>query len=237
MLSDGSTVIALIPARGGSKGIPRKNLLMLAGKPLIAYTINAAKKSLLVDAIWVSSEDNEILNISDSLGAKTLIRPSELADDNASPDEVVHHFIQSLPDGVRGRDAVILYLQPTSPLRDEIHIDCALKAMNVTKANGVISVVEAEKPPQKSFQLNENGRLISLFDERQSNLRRQDLAPCYYPNGAIYAFRISEFISRNGFPSNGSIPFVMSYEDSVDIDDIADVKRAELALGEKSGRT
>ena len=236
MLSDGSTVIAVIPARGGSKGIPRKNLTNLAGKPLIAHTIYAAQKAVLVDAIWVSSDDKDILKLSDSLGAQTLSRPDELADDNASANGVVHHFIASLPEDVRKENTVILYLQPTSPLRDETHIDSALKAMDLARASGVMSVVEAEKPPQKSFRLDENGRLISLFDERQSNARRQDLPKCYYPNGAIYAFRISEFLARNGFPSNGSIPFIMSYADSIDIDNTIDLIRAELAIGEKNGR-
>lgn len=236
MLSDGSTVIAVIPARGGSKAIPRKNLTNLAGKPLIAHTIYAAQKALLVDAIWVSSDDKDILKLSASLGAQTLSRPDEIADDNASANEVVHHFIGSLPEDARKQNTVILYLQPTSPLRDERHIDSALKAMDIARANGVMSVVEAEKPPQKSFRIDENGRLISLFDERQSNARRQDLQLCYYPNGAIYAFRISEFLTRNGFPSNGSIPFMMSYADSIDIDNTTDLIRAELAIGEKNGR-
>jgi CMP-N,N'-diacetyllegionaminic acid synthase len=235
-MSDGSAVVALIPARGGSKGIPRKNLTNLAGKPLIAHTINAAKKAVLVDAIWVSSDDKDILRISASLGAQTLSRPDELANDDASANGVVHHFIESLPEDVRKSNTIILYLQPTSPLRDEKHINSALRAMEIARANGVISVVEAEKPPHKAFRLDESGRLISLFDERLSNARRQDLPQYYYPNGAIYAFRISEFLDRNGFPSNGSMPFIMSHTDSIDIDSTTDLIRAEVAIGEKNGR-
>jgi CMP-N,N'-diacetyllegionaminic acid synthase len=236
MLPNGTTVVALVPARGGSKGIPRKNLSQLAGKPLIAHTIIAAQQAALVDVTWVSSDDEEILKFSASLGAQTLIRPTELADDCASADGVVHHFLASLPDPVRQQDAVIVYLQPTSPLRDETHIDRALEAMELAKADGVMSVVEANKAPQKAFRLDENGRLKSLFDERLSNARRQDLPRCFYPNGAIYAFRISAFLSRQGFPSNGSIPFIMSYTDSIDIDTAADLTRAEVAIGEKNGR-
>jgi CMP-N,N'-diacetyllegionaminic acid synthase len=236
MLSDKSKVIALIPARGGSKGIPHKNLANLAGKPLIAHTIYAAKHAALVDETWVSSDDNEILSVSANLGAKTLVRPSEFANDYASANEVVQHFIESLPEDVRTQEVVIVYLQPTSPLRDETHIDSALRAMNIAKTYGVISVVEADKPPQKSFRLDENGCLISLFDERQSNARRQDLQRCYYPNGAIYAFRIAEFIARKGFPSNGSLPYIMSSIDSIDIDNITDLMRAESTIGERNGR-
>lgn len=229
-------VLALIPARGGSKGIARKNLALLLGKPLLSYTIEAAKKSAFVDEIWVSSEDDEILHFSSRSGAQIIKRPDAFASDIASAVCVVEHFIYDLPSDVRSHDPIILYLQPTSPLRDETHIDGALRTMDLARANGVMSVVEAEKPPQKSFRLDETGRLISLFDERQSNARRQDLPKCYYPNGAIYAFRISEFLARNGFPSNGSIPFIMADADSIDIDNTADLIRAEVAIGEKNGR-
>lgn len=235
MLLDGVPVLALIPARGGSKGVPRKNLALLSGKPLIFYTVNAAKKAKYVDAIWVSSEDEEILRVSSNLGAQPLLRPYEFAGDNASPVAVVSHFIDSLPEQLRKQNAVIVYLQPTSPLRNHIHIDNALQAMEVIGVDAVMSVVEADKPPQKAFMLNESGCLMSLFDERISNLRRQDLPQCYYPNGAIYIFRVNTFLSRQGFPSNGSFPFIMSKSDSIDIDTDADLMRAAVALGEKNG--
>jgi CMP-N,N'-diacetyllegionaminic acid synthase len=237
MLHDGSSVLAIIPARGGSKGIPRKNLIPLAGKPLINYTINAAIKAKLVDSVWVSSDDDEILKIASIAGAHTLNRPIELADDSASAVGVVHHFISCLPKDLKDQDALIVYLQPTSPLRDEKHIDAAIDAMQKLKSIGVVSVVVADKPPQKSFRIDEGGHLLSLFDEHLSNARRQDLPRCYYPNGAIYAFRISEFLSRQGFPSNGSLPFIMSDVDSIDIDSVADLACAEIALGEKYART
>jgi len=235
-MNDGYTrIIALIPARGGSKGILRKNLALLAGKPLIAYTIEAARSATLIDEIWVSSEDEEIIKVSESFGVKTLLRPKDLADDSASADGVVFHFINSLPNSAQHHEYILVYLQPTSPLRDGTHIDQALQAMVKSEAAGVVSVVEADKPPQKAFVLDENGYLKSLFNERLSNERRQDLPRCYYPNGAIYAFRISAFLARNGFPSNGSIPFIMSSTDSIDIDNLADLTRAEIAIGEKNG--
>lgn len=229
-------VLALIPARGGSKGIPRKNLAILHGRPLLSYTIEAARKSVFVDEIWVSSEDDQILHFGLQSGARIIARPYAFASDTASAVCVVEHFISELSIEVRSQNPIILYLQPTSPLRDETHIDGALKAMDIAGANGVMSVVESEKPPQKSFRLDESGRLISLFDERQSNARRQDLPICYYANGAIYAFPISEFLARNGFPSNGSIPFIMSHIDSIDIDSTNDLIRADVAIGEKNGR-
>jgi CMP-N,N'-diacetyllegionaminic acid synthase len=231
MLSSVNRVIALIPARGGSKGFPRKNIAMLAGKPLIAHTIEAAQGSHLVDEAWVSSDDEEILSIASAYGVRTLIRPHELADDKASAVGVVEHFIAALPDELRSRDPLIVYLQPTSPLRNASHIDSALLAMVAAGTNCTVSVVEAEASPFKAFQLDSDGRLKSLFDEHMSNERRQDLPRCYFPNGAIYAFNITSFRSRRGFPSNGSLPFIMSAEDSIDIDNADDFTRAHTALG------
>jgi CMP-N,N'-diacetyllegionaminic acid synthase len=236
MSFNGRPVLALIPARGGSKGLPRKNLAMLAGKPLVGHTIEAAKSSHLIDDTWVSSEDAEILSLAANSGARPLLRPDTLADDMASAVGVVEHFISFLSDEIQKMDPVIVYLQPTSPLRRVSHIDSALYAMSRAGANSTFSVVEADKSPFKAFQLDDEGKLISLFDQRLSNARRQDLSRCYFPNGAIYAFTVSAFKAANGFPSNGSIPFIMSTENSIDIDTADDLLRAEVALGARHGR-
>ena len=226
MFRDNSKVVALIPARGGSKGIPRKNIVNLVGKPLIEYTIKAAQFATLVDHVCVSSDDTEILTLSKNLGATTLNRPAALANDKTSANEVVYHFIDSLPEVLKKENTVIVYLQPTSPLRNWMHIDHALKAMDMANGGGVISVVEADKSPYKAFQLDKSGKLVSIFAEKMSNACRQDLPLCYYPNGAIYAFRIDSFINNKGFPSNGSIPFIMSASESVDVDSFDDLKIA-----------
>jgi CMP-N,N'-diacetyllegionaminic acid synthase len=224
-------VYALIPARGGSEGIPRKNLAPLAGKALIDYTICAAKESHFIDEIWVSSDDEETLNHSKRSNVKTLQRPAILAANNSHPATVVSHFLQYLPDIALELDAFILYLQPTSPLRKFFHIDAAINQMLSASSTSVISVTKAEKPPFKAFKLDGEGRLLSLFDEKLSNLRRQDLPQCFYPNGAIYGFFISEFKKKQGFPSNGSFPYLMSKSESVDIDSIDDLIFAENILG------
>lgn len=230
MIDDGRPVVALIPARGGSKGLPRKNMTVIAGKPLIAYTIAAAKRSTIIDETFVSSDDNEILKTSAALGAQVILRPEHMANDTASPVAVVQHFVDALSESTRDRDPVVVYLQPTSPLRNEHHIDSLLREMSQARAFGAVSVVEANDPPYKAFRLDEKGRLLSLFDERLSNARRQDLPRCFYPNGAIYAFKVSAFESRNGFPSNDSLPFIMSRDESIDIDNQDDLVRAEAAL-------
>ncbi len=231
MTRDGVPVYALIPARGGSKGVPNKNISLVGGKPLITYTIDAAKHSVYIDQIYVSSDSDLILEVAEKSQVHPLNRPSIYAQDDSSSVEVVQHFIKIIPSNQISLNPYIIYLQPTSPLRKTAHIDAAIELMQESKAHSVISVVEAEKPPQKSFQLDPNGRLISLFEEKISNARRQDLPKCFYPNGAIYCFRVKDFINRNGFPSNGSVPFVMSNTCSVDVDEFADLVLVEKTIG------
>lgn len=226
-------VICLIPARGGSKGVPRKNMRIIAGKPLIDFSILAAQHSNYIDNVYVSSDDEPILKHAQTIGAVGIVRPDEFASDAASAVEVVNHFIGMLPNSLLQEDPYVVYLQPTSPLRTARHIASALEQMQVEKRHSLVSVLEMGKSPFKSFTLDANGRLQSLFDEKLSNARRQDLPAVFVPNGAIYVFRVSEFKSRCGFPSNGSIPFIMSQEDSLDIDTEDDIRRAEMILGTK----
>lgn len=231
MLSNGKYAVALIPARGGSKGVKRKNLRVIAGKPLIEYSVLVAKHSRLIDRVYVSSEDGEILEVAQHLGVETIRRPMEFASDTASANSVVLHFIETLPSELREQDPYIVYLQPTSPLRTATHIESALEKMVEMRMHTLISVCELTTSPYKSFRINEEGCLQSLFDEKLSNARRQDLPITYIPNGAIYIFRITDFVERGGFPSNGSVPFIMSEEDSVDVDTEEDMRSLERILG------
>ncbi|GFE82012.1 hypothetical protein GCM10011487_40120 [Steroidobacter agaridevorans] len=235
MFRDSHPVLALIPARGGSKGVPRKNLAVLCGRPLLEYTVRAAVDCAAIDASYVSSDDAEILEVARRLDARAVERPPAFATDAASAIEVVRHFIETLPAELRARDPLIVYLQPTSPLRDAQHLDAAFELLARHGATTLMSVVELEKSPFKAFGLDERQRLRSLFDERLSNARRQDLPPTFLPNGAIYIFAVSDFLSRDGFPSNGSVPYVMSAADSIDIDTPDDLQRVERILGDRHG--
>lgn len=235
MISNGKYVLALIPARGGSKGVKRKNLRVISGKPLIEYSVSAAKLSDLIDRVYVSSEDEEILEAAQRLGVETIRRPMEFASDTASANSVVLHFIGTLSTELREQDPYILYLQPTSPLRTNIHIESALKKMAGMNMHTLVSVCELKVSPYKSFRIDDEGFLQSLFDEELSNARRQDLPLTYVPNGAIYVFRISDFIKRGGFPSNGSMPFIMSEDESIDVDTEGDILRLERILEKNNG--
>jgi len=218
MLADRTKVIALIPARGGSKGVPRKNLRNVNGYPLIAYSIKAALSSTIVDHVWVSTDDREINKTAKKLGAMVLERPDYLAKDSSSAVEVVEHFKDILSESLSEQDAMLVYLQPTSPMRNAQHIDAALLAMEHANVTNLVSVVKCKSSPYKAFKLNEDDMLQSLFGEQSSNSNRQDLPQCYHPNGAIYAFMLKDFTKRGGFPSDGAFPFLMTDRDSVDID-------------------
>jgi CMP-N,N'-diacetyllegionaminic acid synthase len=235
MLDDTLTVLALIPARGGSKGVRRKNLRLVGGKPLLEYTVSAARCSELIDRCFVSSEDSEILELAVRLGAEPVERPADFATDEASAIDVVKHFIGWLPEALRQQDPCIVYLQPTSPLRTSEHIDAALRRMAELNKSTLLSVTELTVSPYKSFKIDESGQMQSLFDEKLSNYRRQDLPATYIPNGAIYVFRISDFLERGGFPSNGSVPFVMSERESADIDTEDDLALVEKLLEQLHG--
>lgn len=125
------------------------------------------------------------------------------------------------------QDPFLTYLQPTSPLRTAEHIDSAFDEMEAKQGSACLSVVKLKKTPYKSFSLNQNGLLQSLFDENLSNANRQSLPETYYPNGAIYIFLLSEFIRKGAFPSNGSVPFRMSEKESLDIDTEDDIAMME----------
>lgn len=228
-------VIGLIPARGGSKGVLRKNMRMVAGKPLVEFTIQAALHSRYIDYVYLSSDDDEILLCGNSMGARPIRRPAEFASDAASADDVVRHFFKEIPEQFVEQNPYIVYMQPTSPMRSARHVDLALEQMETEAVHTLVSVVEMTKSPFKSFSIDANGRLQSIFDEKMSNARRQDLPKTYVPNGAIYIFRMSDFLDRGGFPSNGSVPFVMNEADSIDIDTEEDIRYLEYVLKEKNG--
>ena len=218
MLLKDKPVLALIPARSGSKGLSGKNMREVNGLPLVGYSINSALDSKYIDDVYLTSDDKTILSYGKEVGVISVVRPDEFSTDTASANCVVEHFLNTLPESLVQQDPYIIYLQPTSPLRTSKHIDDALNKMLEQGLTKLVSVVEMTKSPFKSFVLDKQGRLESLFDETMTNQRRQDLPRVYAANGAIYVFRISDFRENNSFPSNGSYPYVMSETDSLDID-------------------
>lgn len=205
----------------------------VAGNALIDFSILAALRSNHIDQVYLSSDDLGILKHAQDMGVIGILRPEELATDTASAIGVVEHFIGTLSNKLLQEDPFIVYLQPTSPLRTAHHIDDAFDKMLSLNMSSLMSVSKTEKSPFKMFTLDSRGYLQSLFDEKLSNARRQDLPDVFVPNGAIYVFRVSEFKARGGFPSNGCMPYIMSAIDSLDIDTEDDIRRLEMILGDK----
>ena len=212
------TFLAIIPARGGSKRLPRKNILDLCGKPLISYSIEAGLKSKYISKVVVTSDDNEILTISKEYGAVTINRPEYLANDTATTFGALEHTINSLEK----YDYIVL-LQPTSPLRNEKHIDEAIELLNKKDADAIVSVCEMEHSPLWSNTLPQNGSMKNFLRKEILNKRSQDLEKYYRLNGAIYICKTDKLLENKGFFLEENIfSYIMDRKNSIDIDEEID---------------
>jgi CMP-N-acetylneuraminic acid synthetase len=228
------SLFAIITARGGSRALPRKNLRLLAGKPLIAHTILAARGCSAVQRCFVSTEDREIAQVSGEWGAEVIHRPPELATDEALSRDVVRHALETL----RSWDRLPRYfalLQPTSPLRTSDHIAACFAEFVASGARCAISVTEVEHHPYKAFWLEE-GLLEPIFDESWLNVSRQTLPRAVRQNGAIYILASQTFLEENRFFVRPALPFLLDAESSIDIDTEADLRRAEEVFSARVGR-
>ena len=218
--------LAIIPARGGSKRLPRKNVLDLNGKPLIVWTIEAGLNSKYIDKIIVSSDDDEILDISKNFGAETIKRPDELASDTATTFDAIKHTI----DNLEKYDYIVL-LQPTSPLRDEKHIDEAIELLVEKNADAVVSVCEMDHSPLWSNTLPQDGNMNNFLRDEVLNKRSQDLEKYYRINGAIYICKTHKLLEEKSFMlKNDIFAYVMDRKSSIDIDEEIDFKIAEVIM-------
>ena len=221
-----SGVLALIPARGQSKGIPRKNIRPIAGKPLIAWTIEAALACRGVAAVVVSTEDDEIAEVARVAGAATPFRrPDELATDEAPGIGPVLHALHALPQ----YDAVML-LQPTSPLRNTGDIDGILDMVKTTGASSVVSVCEVGDHPAWMFSRSEDGRLEPFLSDQRPT-RRQDMTDLFTLNGAMYFATRDRVLVKEALVTEDTLSYVMPVERSIDIDTPFDWCVAEMLLG------
>ncbi|MGH4125356.1 MAG: cytidylyltransferase domain-containing protein [Clostridium sp.] len=223
--------LAIIPARGGSKGIPNKNIMAICGKPLIAYTIEAGKKSKYIDEIIVSTDSDVIKVIAQQYGAVVpFLRPKELSSDSAKSIDVVIHAIDFYKNNNIAFDYVIL-LQPTSPLRTFEHLDEAIEKIIESSRTSLVSVCEAEENPILMRNI-ENDKLKEVISFEGTNLRRQDLPAFYIFNGALYINSTDMLVDEKKFVNEDTIPYVMDKESSVDIDTMLDARLVELIIKE-----
>jgi len=225
-----SNTFALIPARGGSKGIKHKNITLLAGKPLLAYGVIAAQQSTMFDGIYVSSDDDTILAVAQSYGATAFKRDAALAQDHSPTNAMIEEFI--ILNQLKQNDVIVL-LQPTSPLRTAQHIceamalyrqhlDCAaLKSVCVADSKYFYAFIGADP------------YLTPLLPEYMSIGRRQDLPSIYLPNGAIYIFSVEQFMLEKAIPKTKVVAYVMKEDDSIDIDTPDDLALAEFYFNQR----
>jgi CMP-N,N'-diacetyllegionaminic acid synthase len=220
-------ILGIIPARGGSKGIPKKNIKHISGKPLIAWTIDAALKSKHLTKVVVSTDSPEISSISKDFGAQVpFLRPSEIARDDTPGVEPILHALSLLPSF----EAVVV-LQPTSPLRTSQDIDnCILLGLEKS-ANSAVSVTASSSHPFWSYKLGTNMRLESFINEVNLS-RRQDLPEAYALNGAVYYAKKEWLIRNKSLMGSDTVGYVMPPDRSIDIDTELDWKIAEMLLKE-----
>ncbi|EAH6293257.1 acylneuraminate cytidylyltransferase family protein [Campylobacter lari] len=223
-------ILAIIPARSGSKRLIHKNIKILKNKPLIAWSIEAALKSKYIKNVIVSTDSKEYARIAMQYGAQVpYLRDRSLSDDTSSSFDVIKNIIDFYADKNISFKYIVL-LQPTSPLRNNKHIDEALDLFFKKKANSVISVCECEHSPLWSNIIPENGAMDLFLPSEIKNLRSQDLEKYYRLNGAIYIAKIEEFMQYKGFFMPNSFAYKMESIYSIDIDTDYDFKIADLLL-------
>jgi N-acylneuraminate cytidylyltransferase len=224
-------VLAVIPARGGSKGIPGKNIRMLAGKPLIAWTIRAAMDSGVVDQIVVSTDDKEIGEIALAWGAEVPgLRPAALAQDETGSMDVVLHLAAQI-------DAFdwLLLLQPTSPLRSADDIRGIMNLVFERGAHSAVSLCESSSSPVWMYNIDKYDRLRSVLPFGNHVHRRQELSPAYQLNGAMYLMKREWLLTNKNFIGSDTIGYLMPPERSADIDTPLDWEWVEFLLGKQHG--
>jgi CMP-N,N'-diacetyllegionaminic acid synthase len=220
----GKRLLGLVPARGGSIGIPRKNIRLLGDKPLIAWSIETARRSQYLDRIVVSTDDREIAAEALKFSADVpYIRPAELATSSAQAIDVILHALERIPDV----DAVAL-LQPTSPFRSVEDIDRAIEKWSVEGVS-VVSVVESSDSPYLMYQIKSN-LMVPIIDHYQADTNRQLLPVTYLLNGAVYVASRSALIANRSFITTNTSVYIMPEERSIDLDTEADWKYAEFLL-------
>lgn len=227
-------MIAIIPARGGSKGLPGKNIKEFCGKPLIAYSIEAAQKANLVSRIFVSTDDEGIAEIAKEYGAEIpFLRPAELATDTAFAIDNYIYTIGKLNSDQNLNINEFLVLQPTSPLRTSQDIDNAIEIYIKNNADSVISVTEMSHSPLWAKRINNNGTIEEYFPNFNGFKNRQELEKAFIPNGVIFILKEILLKKIHTYYSDKTYPYIMPAERSVDIDNIFEFEFAEYLMRNK----
>lgn len=224
-------ILGIIPARGGSKGIPGKNIRPLHGKPLIQYSIEAAQQSRLMDRLILTTDSPDIAEVGRSLGAEApFIRPPELAQDNTPMLPVIEHAVLYLEQGGWRADIIIL-LQPTAPLRRAEHIQSAVKMLTELKCDSVVSVVQIPEHYSPDFAYKVDGGLLKPFLEGGGRAtRRQDTRPAFSRDGTIYVFWRDTLMNKHNIYGEKCHPLILPNDQSCNLDTMEDWAGAERMI-------
>ena len=222
-------MLAIIPARGGSKGLPGKNIKDLNGKPLIVYTIEAALKSKKITKIIISTDDKEIADICKEYVDIPFMRPKELAQDNSLIVDTYIYTVDKVNEIFNTNYDSVIALLPTCPFRTAQDIDNAVDIFNEKKADSVISFYEAPHPVQWYRTIDKDGVLRAIMPEGDRLANRQEEEKSYLPNGAIYVFKM-DMLRENKYYTDKTYPYIMPAEKSIDIDNMFDFEMAEFMM-------
>jgi len=237
-------ILAIIPARGGSKSVPRKNIKDLHGKPLIAYTIEAAKNSKYINKVVLSTDDDEIAEVARKFGAETPFKqPAHTAEYASSALSAVLHALQFLEENESYKPEIVVYLQPTSPFRKSEHIDKAIKTLLEDESiDGVMGMTQVKQHPFMAFKKSEDGTMVPFIDMQNRPLRRQEMPELFATNASVYVTRRKYYDTAQD--PNPVCPLfegkmkavIMENEDSIDMDDEIDFIMGEAILKKNEDR-
>jgi CMP-N-acetylneuraminic acid synthetase len=234
---DQPEILGLITARGSSKGLPRKNILPVAGRPLLAWTVEAALASRFISRVVLSTDDEEIARVGRDWGAETpFVRPEELARDDSPHIGVIIHALEWLWKEEGYRPPYFAVLLPTAPLRTNRDIDAACELALAEKADRVLGVCPSPVHPYFIKGLDGRGRLRDFMEPPEIYLRRQDLPPAYANFGTINVTRTEAFLKLGDWPVQQTLPYIMPLERCLDVDSAWDLHLADLVLTHRNQR-
>ena len=225
------SIVAIIPARGGSKGVPRKNIRVVAGRPLLAWSIEDGLESSRVGRVYVSTEDAEIGRVAAQSGAAVIERPAALAQDETSSEAVLIHALEAIAAAGRGEPDLVVFLQATCPVRTGAEIDAAITQLESTGADSLLSV----SPSHAFLWREEDGLAVPVNHDYRNRLRRQDLPAQYRENGSLYVFKPRVLTQGRNRLGGRIVLYRMSEEAGIDIDSESDLELADLVLRRIAG--
>ena len=231
-------ILCILQVRGGSKGVPKKNIRKVNGKPLMNWTIESAKKSGVFESIWVSSDSDEILEVGRKADVNTMKRPDELSGDEVLSVDSLYWAVEQIEELKQNKYDYVVELPVVCPLRNETHIKEAVEKLITTGADSVISVTQmTDKHPVRMKRITDDDLIedfCSEYPEGDAG-RRQDLEPCYIRNGGIYSMKRDTLMNEKTRHGKVSRPYVMEDKYSVNIDNEMDLKLTEIMLKEING--